>query len=318
MIHDFATAPRKSDWRVADSELRSPERRVLRRVDSRADSRSERSSNRSSADLKAVRVVRLEPEGSAGDPVPVQAGRARVAKRNRLVLPLVVVCTLVFLGKWLLSGGEPVSDQQPDAAAKKEYEESILLSEEPLVEKVQPLLADASDKAGYGQLTVSARSQVQLDVAIPVSQKNTLPAQPTSAGASALMRAAGAVTGENSADGAPATDSDPDYEFYDSLKQGSWPVPINKGAYVDGELAERARPVYNLQAASFRSKEDADRLVNRLKAHRLSASVQPSVSSNGQYWYQVSVGPFVSTTNLNKAQDILVSMSMMPLKKRVQ
>ena len=42
------------------------------------------------------------------------------------------------------------------------------------------------------------------------------------------------------------------------------------------------------------------------------------MASNGQYWYQVSVGPFISTTKMNKAKDILVSMSMMPLKKRVQ
>ena len=129
---------------------------------------------------------------------------------------------------------------------------------------------------------------------------------------------ANAATKAAKADAELVTEIDPDYEFYDSLKQGSWPVPINKGAYVDGDLAERERPVYNLQAASFRSQEDAERLVSRLKAHRLKATVVPSVSSNGQYWYQVSVGPFVSNTNRNKAQDTLVSMNMMPLKKRVQ
>ena len=300
MIHDFATVPRQADWRQAGrqdgrkSEARKPPAR-------KAEGRK--------AEFTRV-PPRQEPIAAAG-------------KKNsrRAVLPVIAVCVLVFVAKIALSGGEPVSDQQPDAAAKKEYEESVLLSEA-AVSPAEPLnagLVESGDPETAVMQSVGSTEQQPQAASGSVAQVSESRVQITREVETVSVEAEKTATRIEASDIVQAdVKVDPDYEFYDSLKQGSWPVPINKGAYVDGELSERERPVYKLQAASFRSKEDAYRLAGKLKSYKLAAVVVPSVSSNGQYWYQVSVGPFVSTTKLNKAQDVLVSMNMMPLKKRVQ
>ena len=113
-------------------------------------------------------------------------------------------------------------------------------------------------------------------------------------------------------------EDDSNYAFYDSLKNNQWSVPVQRGTYVDPNAAlSREQTVYKLQAASFTNAKDANRLVVKLKGLGLKAKTVSSVSSAGQSWYQVSVGPFTNISQLNKAHDILVSMNMMPLKKRV-
>lgn len=201
---------------------------------------------------------------------------------KRFVLPFIAISAFVVLGQMAISSDEPVLDQQPDEAAKKEYAQAVLLQEQ--IEKPETVVVEKTIE--------------------PVAQQKSLQVTKT-------------VEKEASVEQFKDIEVDPDYGFYDSLKQGSWPVPINKGAYVNGELSERERPVYKLQAASFRNKSDAYRLVHKLKERNLKAVVARSVSSDGRYWYQVNIGPFVRTTYLNKAKDILVSMNMMPLKKRV-
>ena len=108
-----------------------------------------------------------------------------------------------------------------------------------------------------------------------------------------------------------------EWGFYEKLKRPTWPIPVATGAYVDGELAERDRPVYELQAASFKSGDDASKLIGKLAKKGLKGQINVSVSSSGQEWYRVLIGPFNHSSKLNKAQDILVSMNMMPLKRRV-
>lgn len=292
MIHDFATVPRQPDWRQAGRQER----------------------RKSEPTSKPARIQRRQ-EPQRAQP---EAGHKN---SRRAVLPVIAVCVLVFVAKIALSGDEPVADQQPDAAAKKEYAESVLQNEESAVVVNDTESLPVASSESEPQLTESAEMLRETRDAQSASfeQSDESRVQLTQSVEVVKKEADETVAQVEKSDIVPADVTvDPDYEFYDSLKQGSWPVPINKGVYVDGELAERERPVYKLQAASFRSKADAYRLAGKLKNHKLAAVVVPSVSSNGQYWYQVSVGPFVSTTKLNKAQDILVSMNMMPLKKRVQ
>ncbi len=105
--------------------------------------------------------------------------------------------------------------------------------------------------------------------------------------------------------------------FYEQLSEGAWPIPVQKGTYVKGGAGKRHVPVYMLQAASFKNGRDARALVKRLAKHGLKGTVNMSLSAEGHEWYRVSVGPFNKLTRLNKAQDILVSMNMMPLKIKV-
>lgn len=108
-----------------------------------------------------------------------------------------------------------------------------------------------------------------------------------------------------------------EYGFYDNLRNSQWAVQTQNGTYVSRELTARKKAKYKLQAASFRGKQDAYRLVKKLSKYGLKARSHVSISTNGAEWYQVSVGPFSNVSKMNKAQDILVSLNMMPLKKKI-
>ena len=188
---------------------------------------------------------------------------------------------------------DPILDQQPDQKAKREYAEALLFTENH---------SQNEDLPSHEAIDVyhsSLKTLDDLSMTAPVSQVTSVPGE-------LVVQV-----------DLPSASVSPDYEFYDSLKQGSWPVPVTKGTYVDGDLADRVKPMYKLQAASFRTQSDAYRLVYKLNKQKLRAIVVESVSTSGEFWYQVLVGPFVSNSKLNKAQDILVSLGMMPLKKRI-
>ncbi|OUR99196.1 hypothetical protein A9Q81_11505 [Gammaproteobacteria bacterium 42_54_T18] len=108
-----------------------------------------------------------------------------------------------------------------------------------------------------------------------------------------------------------------EYGFYDNLRNSQWAVQTQNGTYVSRELATRKKAKYKLQAASFRGEQDANRLVKKLSKYGLKARSHVSISTNGVEWYQVSVGPFNNVSKMNKAQDILVSLNMMPLKRKI-
>lgn len=113
-----------------------------------------------------------------------------------------------------------------------------------------------------------------------------------------------------------------EYGFYDSLQGSQWDVPVQRGVYLTAEDRERASYRYILQAASVRDRSEAVALVAKLKAIGLAASYSASSGNDNAYsgdaWYRVNVGPFSNVSVMNKAEDILVSMRMMPLKRRIQ
>lgn len=112
-------------------------------------------------------------------------------------------------------------------------------------------------------------------------------------------------------------DSAEGYGFYDSLQSSNWRVPVQKGVYFTEEDRKRSSYRYVLQAASMRDRAEAVSLVKKLKALKMPASYSESTSGYGQTWYRVNVGPFNNNSIMNKAEDRLVSMRMMPLKRRV-
>lgn len=113
-------------------------------------------------------------------------------------------------------------------------------------------------------------------------------------------------------------DSDDGYGFYDSLQASQWDVPVQRGIYMTAEDHKRASYRYMLQAASVRNRGEAVALVSKLKGLGLAASYSVSSSGYGEGWYRVNVGPFSNVSVMNKAEDVLVSMRMMPLKRRIQ
>lgn len=110
-----------------------------------------------------------------------------------------------------------------------------------------------------------------------------------------------------------------DYGFYDTLQASAWSVPVQRGIYLTAEDRKRASYTYMLQAASLKSRSEAISLVATLQKKGLAASYSVSGGEVGEMtWYRVNVGPFNNVSVMNKAKDVLVSMHMMPLKRRVQ
>ena len=112
---------------------------------------------------------------------------------------------------------------------------------------------------------------------------------------------------------------DEDYGFYDTLQASAWSVPVQRGIYLTAEDRQRASYTYMLQAASLKSRSEAVSLVATLQKKGLAASYTVSGGGVGEVtWYRVNVGPFNNVSVMNKAKDVLVSMRMMPLKRRIQ
>jgi cell division protein FtsN len=99
----------------------------------------------------------------------------------------------------------------------------------------------------------------------------------------------------------------PAYDFYKLLKDSDVPVPsAEKSHYTSTPKSDEAKYQYSLQAASFRTNEQADRLKVTLIMENLSSSIE-QVSVKGIPYYRVMVGPFTDRSKMNKAQDVLVN-----------
>ncbi|WP_445156727.1 SPOR domain-containing protein [Halomonas sp. E14] len=82
------------------------------------------------------------------------------------------------------------------------------------------------------------------------------------------------------------------------------------------EAAAPAGTRYMLQAASFRQPQDAEQLRQRLRNLSLVAQVSQVQSADGQTWHRVMVGPYDDTRELNRAEDLMVTQGITPLRHR--
>ncbi|HVK99806.1 MAG TPA: SPOR domain-containing protein [Dongiaceae bacterium] len=114
-----------------------------------------------------------------------------------------------------------------------------------------------------------------------------------------------------------ARSGEPQFGFYDSLAGSSWSVPVQRGVYITEEDRKKAGYRYMLQAASVRDLAEAQRLVQKLRGLGMEASFQAADPASSASWYRVNVGPFDNVSKMNKAEDVLVSLRMMPLKRRI-
>ncbi len=84
-----------------------------------------------------------------------------------------------------------------------------------------------------------------------------------------------------------------DYDFYDILSEMEILVPEPE------EVNEETRPVYVLQAGSFKARRTAEFLQERLKALGLESEVQKVEMGDGAVWYRVRLGPYDSLSRVN-------------------
>ena len=108
------------------------------------------------------------------------------------------------------------------------------------------------------------------------------------------------------------TGKEPRFDFYTILPELEVFIPeseINKTGRTprpttDNIAAQPAGKQYLLQAGSFRSSEDADRLKATLALLGVQSSIQ-SVSINNDTWHRVRIGPFSDTRRLHETLDTL-------------
>lgn len=97
-----------------------------------------------------------------------------------------------------------------------------------------------------------------------------------------------------------------DYDFYNLLPESEVIAPKVE-EYSSEKAGDAARYAYLLQAGSFRSAAEADKLRAKLLLEGLLVNTSKVTNQNGDIWHRVMVGPFTSRSKLNRAQDILAN-----------
>ena len=100
---------------------------------------------------------------------------------------------------------------------------------------------------------------------------------------------------------APAAGSSTEYTFYDRLKNFEVVIPEkDKDVHRDLRPAPETRPgTYVLQAGSYRSFAEADRVRAQLALQGVESKVQ-KVTVDADTWHRVRVGPITSLEELNR------------------
>lgn len=104
----------------------------------------------------------------------------------------------------------------------------------------------------------------------------------------------------------------PNYDFYKLLENQTVDVPKVDAYKSTPKTESNVKYEYRLQAGSFRSEADAERLRASLILEGLTAYRQAS-EVNGNTWHRVFVGPFTDRSKLNRAHDMLVARNISPL-----
>lgn len=94
-------------------------------------------------------------------------------------------------------------------------------------------------------------------------------------------------------------ESRPDIDFYERLRNSDLLVPVPT------IVEPREQVQYFLQAASFRSQDDANRARAELLLLNLEATVT-EFQNNGQIWHRIIVGPYEGQSRVSKAQTTLL------------
>jgi cell division protein FtsN len=107
----------------------------------------------------------------------------------------------------------------------------------------------------------------------------------------------------------------PRFDFYKMLKESEVPVTTPSTANNTSNKPQRAVPEkeYILQAGSFRSPDDADRMRAELIMMNLDAYIETSKIRDGEVWHRVLAGPYDNRSKMAKARSILVSNDISPL-----
>lgn len=107
------------------------------------------------------------------------------------------------------------------------------------------------------------------------------------------------------------------FEFYTLLPEREVIVPVDDEPSSD---QPKEKIIYILQAGSFKSAADADRLRAKLILLGMDTKVEEVTGKGNGTWHRVQVGPFVSRSKLSKARNTLISNNIetLLLKRKIE
>jgi len=105
---------------------------------------------------------------------------------------------------------------------------------------------------------------------------------------------------------APAKDNGPRFDFYTLLPELEVIIPESEIHEEQARIKEKDDVAYMIQVGSFRAYSEADSLKAQIALLGIEADIDP-VSSKGEQWLRVRVGPFSSTREMNKVRNRLHS-----------
>lgn len=122
----------------------------------------------------------------------------------------------------------------------------------------------------------------------------------------AVSDAVESVSKPKSQEKAETKEEEPRFDFYTLLPELEVIIPESEIKEEQARIKERDDIAYMIQVGSFRKYSDADSLKAQLALLGIEADIEP-VSSKGEQWLRVRVGPFTSKRELNKVRNRLHS-----------
>lgn len=121
-----------------------------------------------------------------------------------------------------------------------------------------------------------------------------------------------AAISEPAAKEAPAEVEKPRFDFYTLLPELEVIIPESEIKEEQARIAPKDDINYTLQVGSFRSFDDADSLKAQLAFLGIESAIQ-KVSSGGEKWFRVRVGPFTNARDMNKVRNRLHANDYNPM-----
>lgn len=104
----------------------------------------------------------------------------------------------------------------------------------------------------------------------------------------------------------------PRFDFYTLLPELEVIIPESEIKEEQARIAPKENVHYTLQVGSFRNHDDADSLKAQLAFLGIESDIQ-KVSSGGEKWFRVRVGPFNNTRDMNKIRNRLHANDYNPM-----
>ncbi len=108
-----------------------------------------------------------------------------------------------------------------------------------------------------------------------------------------------------------------DYTFYKDLKD--FEVIVNEDSAYSSSRSADENYVYLIQAGSFKTKPQAEKLLVELTLLGLEPTISSGKNASGNLWYRVRLGPFTSRGSMTAARSTIISNNLeaMVMKRKI-